>query len=231
MIELGPLLGAALSVMFPVTVGGGLLWRAYMRRDRRIKRALRRVRPTAIAEARDGKVVKIVGELVYARRSMPAALSQRPCAYYSIIVEQYRSHGTRGGHWHQIVREDVGIDFYLRDATGMALVRIDGGNAATLPALVWDKKARTSPILANDPDLARYLGTRGVSVEGTLFRKNLRASEGILEAGERVAVGGLARWLPDPDAAGGNYRETPKRLVLQASEAMPLFLSDDPATL
>ena len=53
----------------------------------------------------------------------------------------------------------------------------------------------------------------------------------MLEAGERVAVGGLARWMPDPDAAGGNYRETPKRLVLQASESLPLFLSDDPAAL
>ena len=72
---------------------------------------------------------------------------------------------------------------------------------------------------------------RGVSVEGIFFRKNLRAYEGVLEAGERVAVGGLARWVPDPDAAGGNYRETPKRLVLEASESLPLFLSDDPAAL
>ena len=33
---------------------------------------------------------------------------------------------------------------------------------------------------------------------------------------------------PDPDADGGSYRETPKRLVLQGSPELPLFLSDDP---
>ena len=210
---------------------GGVGTRLLYARDRRIKRALKRVRATPIGEARDGKAVKIVGEVVYAGRSIEAALSGRACAYYSVRVEEYRSHGTRGGHWRQILREDVGIDFYVRDATGVALVRIPGGNTGAYPALVWDRKARTSPILANDPDLDRFMSARGVSVEGRFFRKNLRGYEGVLEAGERVAVGGLARWMPDPDAAGGNYRETPKRLVLEASESLPLFLSDDPAAL
>ena len=223
--------------MFPVFpfvvlagVVAGLTTRVLYSRDRRIKRALKRVKPTPIRDARDGKVVKIVGELVFAGRSLPAPLSQRACAYYSIRVEEYRSHGTRGGHWRQIVREDKGLDFYLRDETGVALVRI-APEGAYFPALVWDRKARTSPIISDDPELARFLGERGMSVEGTFFRKNLRAYEGVLEAGERVAVGGLARWVPDPDAAGGNYRETPKRLVLEASDALPLFFSDDPDAL
>jgi hypothetical protein len=126
------------------------------------------------------------------------------------------------------VREENGVDFYLRDDSGTALVRVTMGGAA-FPALVEDHRARTSPFIHADADLERFLNERGRSVEGTFFRKNLRAREGILEAGERVAVGGLARWLPDPDAAGGSYRETPRRLVLQASESLPLFLSDDPS--
>lgn len=209
---------------------GALGVRIAFTRDRRIKRALKQVKPTLIRDAKDGKAVKIVGELVYAGRSIPSPLSQRACAYYSIVVTEYRGRGSRGGHWHEIVREERGIDFYLRDDSGMALVKIAGEGQA-LPALVQDHRARTSPILHNDADLERFLNERGKSVEGALFRKNIRAVEGVLEAGERVAVGGLARWLPDPDAAGGNYRETPKRLVLEASESLPLFLSDDPATL
>ena len=157
-------------------------------------------------------------------------MSQRACAYYSVVVEEYRGRGPRSGHWHEIIREEKGVDFFLRDESGMALVRV-APDGKDLPALVQDRKARTSPILSNDADLERFLAERGRSVEGTFFRKNLRAHEGVLEAGERVAVGGLARWVPDPDAAGGNYRETPRRLVLEASESLPLFLSDDPATL
>jgi hypothetical protein len=215
---------------FAATAFGTLVLRFAMTRERRIKRALRNVKPTAIREARDGKAVKIVGELVYAGRSIEAPLSQRACAYYSVVVQEYRSHGTRGGHWHEIIREEKGIDFYLRDDSGMALVR-PASNGQDFPALVQDRKARTSPILSNDANLERFLNERGRSVEGTFFRKNLRAYEGVLEAGERVAVGGLARWMPDPDAAGGSYRETPKRLVLEASESLPLFFSDDPSVV
>ena len=192
--------------------------------------ALRRLAPTPIRQARDGKAVKIVGELVYAGRSIPSPLSQRTCAYYSIVVQEYRGRGARGGHWREILREDNGIDFFVRDESGTALVRV-AADGKYFPALVQDRRARTSPILSNDADLERFLGERGIATEGTFFRKNLRAHEGILEAGERVAVGGIARWMPDPAAAGGNYRETPRRLVLESSESLGIFLSDDKSTL
>jgi hypothetical protein len=221
------------ELLFPflllATAVGALTTRLAFTRDRRIKRALKRVKPTPIRDATDGKAVKIVGELVYAGRSIPSPLSQRTCAYYAIVVEEFQQRG-RGGRWHELIREEKGVDFYLRDDSGMALIRV-ASDGQDFPALVRDRKARTSPIISNDADLERYLGERGYSTEGTFFRKNLRAFEGILEAGERVAVGGLARWMPDPDAAGGNYRETPTRLVLEASESLPLFLSDDPGTL
>jgi hypothetical protein len=210
-------------------VAGLITGRVVLTRDRRIKRALHAVKPTLIRDAKDGKAVKIVGELVYAGRSISAPLSQRACAYYALHVEEFRSHG-RGGHWREIICEEKGIDFYLRDESGIALVRV-ASDGKDFPALVRDRKARTSPIVSDDPDLARFMAERGRSVEGIIFRKNLRAYEGVLEAGERVAVGGLARWMPDPDAAGGSYRETPVRLVLEASEALPLFLSDDPSAL
>jgi hypothetical protein len=209
-------------------LGSVAIGRAFTR-ERRIKRLLRRFKPTPIRDAEDGRVVKIVGELVYTGRSIPSPLTLRQCAYYSIVVEEFRSRG-RSGRWHEMLREEKGIDFYLRDATGMALVRI-ASDGKYFPALVQDRKARTSPIIRNDPNLERFLGERGHSIEGTIFRKNLRAYEGILEAGERVAVGGIARWVPDPDAAGGSYRETPKRLVLEASESLGLFLSDDKSAL
>jgi hypothetical protein len=208
---------------------GSLGFRAAYTRDRRIKRLLRRIKATPIRDVPDGRVVKIVGELVYAGRSIPSPLSARACAYYAILVEQYRG-GPRGGHWWELVREERGIDFYVRDATGMALVRVTT-DGKYFPALVRDHRARTSPILSNDPGIERFLRERGRSVEGSFFRKNLRAYEGILEEGERVAVGGIARWVPDPDAAGGSYRETPKRLVLESSESLGIFLSDDESAL
>ena len=63
----------------------------------------------------------------------------------------------------------------------------------------------------------------------------MRYREGVLGAGETVAVVGTGRWERDPDEsprAGAGYRdaEMPKRLVLQAPEdGSPLLLSDEPS--
>ncbi len=219
--------GAVMLGLFAAGFAGALALRFGFTRERRIKRALKRVRPRLVRDVRDGKVVKLVGELAYAAQPLTAPLSGRTCAFYSILVEEYRSRGTRGGHWYEVLREERGVDFFVRDESGVALVRPGGGQA--LPALVQDRKARSSPILHSDADLERFLAERGRSAEGFFFRKNLRAFEGVLEAGERVAVGGLARWVADPDAAGGGYREAGRRLVLQSSESLPLLFSDDPA--
>ncbi|MGZ3429390.1 MAG: hypothetical protein ACXVCV_22220, partial [Polyangia bacterium] len=160
------------ELLFPLAffaiVSGSAALRFAFTRDRRIKRLLRRFKPTPIRDAEDGRVVKIVGELVYTGRSIPSPLTLRQCAYYSIVVEEFRSRG-RSGRWHEIIREEKGIDFYLRDDSGMALVRI-ASDGKYFPALVQDRKARTSPIIRNDPNLERFLGERGQSVEGTFFR-------------------------------------------------------------
>jgi hypothetical protein len=218
-------------LLMPLAALGGavgiVVARFAFTRERRIKRALKRVKPTAVREVHDGRVVKLVGQVAYSGRSIAAPLSGRACAFYSVVVEEFRHRG-RHGRWHEIVREEKGIDFLVRDESGIALVRVD---QAALPALVYDRKSRTSPLLYSDAALERFLNERGRASEGRFFRTNLRAYEGVLEEGERVAVGGLARWIPDPGAAGAGYRDPGKRLVLQASEALPLFLSDDPAAL
>jgi hypothetical protein len=218
-----------LPALFLTAIGGGMALRFAFHRDRRIKRMLRRIVPTPIAEAPDGRAIKIVGELLCAGRSLTAPLSGRACAYYTVVVEEYRG-GGKGGRWKEILREEKGVDFFLRDDSGTALVHFPA-DGHVWPALVEDRRARVSPIFHADEALKRFLAERGRPVDGWFVRRNQRAREGVLEAGERVAVAGTARWLPAPDGIGGGYREAGKRLVLQGSEQLGLFLSDDPAAL
>jgi hypothetical protein len=188
-----------------------------------VKRALKRLAATPIADAREGEIVKIVGTVGYAGQTVESPMSRRTCAFYSIVVE--KSNRTPA---IEILREERGVDFHVRDASGVALVRI--GNVPPTTALVFERTRFTTPV-DSDADIERILAAHGQAIRGVVFYKSLRAREGLLVEGAKIAVGGLARWMPDPDAAGGNYRETPKRLVLQASEALPLFLSDDPSAL
>ena len=92
------MLDAVVLLLIAGATLGSLGFRAAYTRDRRIKRLLRRIKATPIRDVPDGRMIKIIGELVYADRSIPSPLSTRACAYYAILVEQYRD-GPHGGHW------------------------------------------------------------------------------------------------------------------------------------
>jgi len=78
------------------------------------------------------------------------------------------------------------------------------------------------------------LAERGHSSEAWVFNKTMRYREAVVMLGETVAVVGTGRWEHDPEGttkAGSGYRdaELPMPLVLDAPDAGPLLLSDQPA--
>jgi hypothetical protein len=219
-------------VIATLVLGGlvaGLVWQHFFNADARIKRALRGVARTAMRDVRDGAVGKVVGTLAYVGEPLVAPLTRRTCAYYLVLVEAWRSTG-RSGYWAQIVREERRQDFALRDADGTrALVHI----ADARVSVVRDASFTSGTFKDPTPELEAFMSARGLTTRGWVFNKSIRYMEGVLEAGESIAVGGLARWEPDPDpgATGGAYREAPKRLVLAGSSQLPLLISDDASTL
>jgi hypothetical protein len=179
---------------------------------------LRALPATRIADVGDGQIVKVVGEVIYGHRTTASPLSRRRCAYYSVRVDQRVGSGLLAS-WLTLVGEAGGVDFYVRDDSGTALVRIAERRMAT--ALVHDRTARISPLLHDDWYLEALLAERGYEVEGMFSRDTYRASDGVLEAGERIAVAGRARWVASSDALG-SYREAATAVELEASH-----LSDD----
>ena len=208
--------------LFLITITASALLFEYYRPESRTRRALSRTEVVSIAAVRDGAVVKIIGTVRYGERTVKSSLTGRTCAYYTVIVDKISPQST------ELIREADGADFFVADDSGVALIRF--GAIRPAAALVNDRRRSTSTFFG-DVILERFMKARGQSAEGILGFKDLRAYEGVVEAGERVAVVGLARWIADPDAAGGGYRETPKRLVLEATEAAPLLLSDDPSVV
>ncbi len=86
--------------------------------------------------------------------------------------------------------------------------------------------ALDDPTQAEEAFLARHgkLGT------GWFLNKTLRYKEGILEAGEGVAVLGRGTLEPDPDgvARAAGYRSgPPMRLQMRGTLQEPLRISDD----
>lgn len=127
-----------------------------------------------------------------------------------------------------IVRERGGGDFFVCEGEHRALVKTD------LAQPILDEDASFSSGFLNDatPELEAFLADRGHSSQGWVFNKTMRYREGVVEAGETVAVVGVGRWERDPEAnarAGAGYRQAdlPTRLVLEAPDDGPLLLSDE----
>jgi len=205
--------------------GGALFYRYYFNRDARVKRGLGKVPRGRLAGLVAGSVVKVVGRLDYVSEPVVAPLSQRRCAYYELTIEEWRRRG-RGSEWVPVVEQTSHRDFVVRDGKAAALVR---ASAAEI-AVHKDEHDATGITKSPTPELAALLEQHGQSATGFFgVNRRLRFREGVLEAGEHVAVCGAARRYSGPSlaTAGG----PPIEWVFEPAAEIPLYVSDDPAAL
>jgi hypothetical protein len=175
---------------------------AFFTSDLRVKRQLRKLRVSKIADAPDGERVKIVGT-VASTATLTSPNGGKPCVYYQAWHEELQRGQQRGGKgWVQVGEEQCGCDFTLRDESGAALV---AGESAI-------------GFLADDS----YTAIEGAD-PGT------RGREGVITDGQRIAVIGIATREPVAADQATGYREGMTQVVLRGTDSQPLILSDDPA--
>jgi hypothetical protein len=175
------------------------------------RRAIARAPRRRIRDLRDEEVARVVGT-AGVENALRAPISGRPCAYFRVVVEEQVQRGGRR-HWTKILDEQDGVDFLLEDGTGEALVVTARAEAV----LEQDRSQRSGVLRDASADLEAFLRKRGQSSEGFLFNRTLRYREGVVEAGERVAVVGIAR------------RTSKGRVRLTAPPNGALLLSDEAA--
>jgi hypothetical protein len=176
---------------------------AFFTRDLRLRRRLRAMAPEPIATAREGHLIKIVGRLAPASEPLTAPVSGRPCVYYHVWTEVLRTvlvQGARVREWGPGPEVSEACDFLVADDTGTALVRILPGR---LPEVVLRADAYTHAI---DED-------------------GQRTHEGLLEAGNTVAVFGVGHREVDSRTEPIGYRDAPARLVLASTDQIRLIIS------
>jgi|CXWL01.1.fsa_nt_gi hypothetical protein len=209
--------------------GGGLLYHHFFNHDRRVKRALARVPQGRIGSTSHGQSVRVVGRLDLHAPALVSPLSERTCAYYELVLEESR--GKNG--WATIGREARTADFVVQDGSGTALVR----TASAEVSVVKDEHHACSTFQGPDADLMAMLDRFGEKVTSMGIYRGLRCTEGVLEAGEHVAVCGPARrpLATEVDAAAGDSAAvrpvSPVRIVFEGCAGAPLYVSDDPRIL
>jgi len=96
--------------------------------------------PTSKVEGIAMGPVEVVGSAEKAADLLQAPLSGKPCFYWKIYVERYRS--GKHSHWMKLLERGAGTRFALRDKTGAVLVDPKDAeiDIAVSTALLWNPK-------------------------------------------------------------------------------------------
>jgi hypothetical protein len=129
-----------------------------------------------------------------------------------------------------IVRDASGRDFVVRDGGTAALVR----TSAAEIAVHKDENYAAGVLQAPTPELEALLEQHGQKATTMLgLSRKLRFREGVLEAGEHVAVCGVAVRYSGPQLAGALEASggRPIEWIFDQQGETPLYVSDDPSVL
>lgn len=177
--------------------------------DQVARRAIKEAPVRHVRDLHDEEHVRVVGT-VGVEEALRAPISGRRCAYFRVVVEERRE---RDGHhhWYKIIDVQQGVDFLVKDKTGEVQVKVARAEAV----LEQDRSERSGFLKDATPELEAFLRKHGEHSEGLVFNRTLRYREGVVEAGERIAVAGLARRTPNG------------RVLLTAPPGGSLLLSDE----
>jgi hypothetical protein len=215
---------AVIGLATLLAISGGL-FAGYLRGrgEPGLRRALMRVPPHPIAGFPDGQGGVILGKARDPAEALVAPVSGRSCLAYVVTVAEFNGLG-----WDEVLRESRFTDFTLSDASGDA--RVDTSTvvvAAQAPDLV----ARINPARPTEA-LEAFLRARHQSCYSAGKLKYMRIAETAVLAGPAMCVAGIGSVEYDPaGAAGGTYRELPRRLVLRGDRKRRLVMCADPAFL
>jgi len=219
-----------LQILIPITivliVGTIFYLVYYFSRKAVVKRKLKKAVESKISDFISGDIAKVVGTVEFVGEPLIAPLSGRQCAYYYVLVEELISDG-KNSHWRKMIEREVGGKFVIRDGRHRAYISTD----STIKSyIVMDKKYSSGFMENATENLEKFLQNHGQTSKGFLgINRKIRYKEGVLEAGECIAVMGKGEWKT---AAAVQLPDTFGRvLVISTTEAEPVYLSDDPDTV
>ena len=210
-----------------VAGGAGLLLLGWVLSGAPTERAIKKAAKRRVADVREGEQARIVGT-VEIEAPIAAPLSGRECAFWTVLIEEKGL----SDMWSTVLSEQGGVDFHVRDESGRALVRLHADHVE--PSLTHDRHFTSGAFTDAGPRLEAFLAQHGQTSKGWVMNKRMRYREGVVSAGERVAVvrSGPRAPAPAPKPRSSGYRDgRPTRLVISCEGSKSyLLLSDVPST-
>jgi len=203
-----------------------LIW--YNSTEQKNLRTIRATPGVRIADAAEGQLVRVVGELKLRGKGLVSPVTETACAYYETrILESRRGESSAASsNWITVWRDTDSRDFYVQDDSGLALV-----HTLHAKAIVSDRIEYSIGTLNDDnPELRLFAQAHGLLSQGLLGGDQpLRSEEGLLEPGKKVAVVGIARWVDGArnESSDGHSSDPQRLLHIEAPHGDSVLLSDN----
>ena len=159
-----------------------------------ILRVLSRTPVKSVGGMKANEFTKVSGRALHVKAPLIAPLSKRECVFYSIKIQKRVSNG-KSTHWRTILKEEKTQEFFIDNNGDYVIVRPVESPRNYACYLVEDKKTSSGTFNDPTPEFESILRKYNIEPTNLLgFNKSLRYREGIIEVGERITVGGIAKW-------------------------------------
>ncbi|MCL6296252.1 hypothetical protein [Jejuia spongiicola] len=211
-------------IIIAIVIIGFLVY--YFNRKQIIIRKLKKFKPKRITQFRTNELTKISGKVLEVEAPFIAPFSKRKCVAYSIKIKQKVQSG-KSSHWKTLVKKENIQDFFIEKNGELVMVKPSYETSNFYSYMVEDSSVSSGTFNDPTPEFQKVLDSFGIESETWLgFNKTLRYSERIIELGEIITVGGIAKWksLNEP-INGYSYS---KIAALESNNEQKIIITDLP---
>lgn len=215
-------------IVFIFVIVVAILLGYFFSKKQRILREISKFKAKDIQQFRVNELTKVSGKILEVETPFIAPLSKRKCVAYIFEVERQVKSG-KSSHWQTLVKKEDIQEFFIEKRGELVMIKPSKTPSNYDIYMEEDKKASSGTF--NDPslELQKVLDNFGVEATNWIgFNKTLRYTERILEIGETITVGGIAKWknLPsDNTIKGYNYS---KIAALESTVNQKIIITDHP---
>ena len=198
----------------------------YFNKKNSILRKLSKFKPTRITQFRANELTKVTGKVLQVEEPFIAPYSKRKCVAYVFEIQQ-NIKSSKGSHWRTLVKKEDIQHFFIKQNEELVIIKPSKETNNYTIYMVEDKKVFSGTFKDPTTKFKNILDRYGIESENWFgFNKTLRYSERILEIGETITVGGIAKWkVLKEKPEGHNYS---KVAALESNTEQKIIITDHP---
>ncbi len=198
----------------------------YFGKKQKILRRLSKLKRKDILQFRTNEPTKVTGKVLHVHEPFVAPFSKRKCVAFEFKIQQKKKRG-KNSYWKTLIDEKNIQDFFIEQKDEVAMVTPKTNPFNFEIYLEEDKRVSSGFLNDPTPEFQNLLAAYKIESLNFLgFNKTLRYTERILEVGETVTVGGIAKWKAiDTTINGYSYS---KIAALESNDRQKIIITDLP---